>query len=154
MRKTTFNTKLNLFLTLSFIFFLSSINAQAPKELLLKAITETSGDARGVIKDDEGAFRLDYDDVYETDTHAKFLQEKGYHGGGPSWLGIIYGAFHLCDNKMIDSLDSDVSVTGVSFWSDKKEELEIVKRVISVIKSDDAILLEVIEIAKKEDAML
>ena len=68
-------------------------------------------------------------------------------------MGIIYGAFHLCENDLIEKLDSDVSVTGVSFWSSSKEELEMIARVIDVIKSDEKILLEVIEIAKQQKMM-
>ena len=103
--------------------FLSTfiVAGQTYKNLLTKTLTDTSLKKRGIIKPDGADFRLDYDDVYEPDTHAKFLQAKKFHGGGPSWLGIIYGAFSICDNNLIETLDSDVSVTGVSFWSSKKE---------------------------------
>ena len=154
MKKGNFKNKSTIILSILFFLLVFSTNAQAPKELISTAITEASGAKRGVIKDDEGAFRLDYDDVYEEDTQAKFLQEKGYHGGGPSWLGILYGAFSLCENDLVSNLDSDVSVTGLSFWSDKKEDLEKISRVIAVLKSDEKILLEAIEIAKKQELML
>ena len=153
MEKKSFKSKLNLLLCLCFFSIINLINAQS-KDLLTKAIDENSDKTRGVIKEDSGAFRLDYDDVYEEDKHAKFLQGMGFHGGGPSWLGIIYGAFKICENDLVANMDSDVSVTGVSFWSESKDDLEKIRRVISVIKSDEKILLEAIEIAKKEDMML
>lgn len=147
---------IKIFKPLIILFFLFSTYitvAQESKELLTKALTDTSLTKRGKIQPDEADFRIDYDDVYETDTQAKFLQDKGFHGGGPSWVGIIYGAFNLCGNDLIEKLDSDVSVTGVSFWSSSKEELEMIARVIEVIKSDEKILLEVIEIAKQQKMM-
>jgi len=154
MKKSSFSNKLKILLCLCFIFLVSSINAQEAKELLSKAITENSGDTRGIIKEDEGAFRLDFDEVYEEDSQAKFLQEKGFHGGGPSWLGIIYGAFAIVESDLAANLDSDVSVTGVSFWCEDKENLEKIRRVLSVVKSDEKILMAAIEIAKQQDLML
>ncbi len=147
-------SKLKLLLFLCCLSIANFVNGQESKDVLSKAINETSEKVRGVIKPDSGAFRLDYDDVYESDTQAKFLQEKGFHGGGPSWLGIIYGAFTICQDTLIANMDSDVSLTGVSFWSDSKDDLEKIRRVISVIKSDEKILLEAIENAKKDDMML
>ena len=144
--------KLILIFTLLMSTFIST--AQNSKEQLSNALNNTALNKRGVIKPDETDFRLDYDDVYETDTQANFLQEKGFHGGGPSWLGIIYGAFAICENDLISNTDSDVSVTGVSFWSSNKEDLEKISRIIDVIKSDEKILMEAIEIAKQLDVML
>ena len=153
IRKVLKSSSKLLFL-LCFFFLVSYVNAQESKDLLSKAINETSDQTRGVIKEDTGAFRLDYDDVYEKDTHAKFLQGKGFHGGGPSWLGIIYGAFTLCGDELISKTDSDISVTGVSFWSESKDDLEKIRRVIAVLKGNETILMEAIEIAKKDDMML
>lgn len=154
MNRILTNNYLKYILLLCLFFSVNKITAQDSKELINKALTDNTLKSRGVIKPEESHFRLDYDDVYEDDSHAKFLQEKGFHGGGPSWLGIIFGAFTHCGNDLIKNTDSDVSVTGVSFWSDKREDLEIISRVIDVIKSDDKILLEVIEIAKQHDMML
>jgi len=143
------------FLILTLFFTTSIIVGQDTKTLLTNALGNTSMEVkRGVIKPDQTDFRLDYDDIYEEDTQAKFLQAKGYHGGGPSWLGILYGAFSICDNDLINQTDSDVSVTGVSFWSSNKEDLEKISRIIDVIKSDEKILMEAIEIAKQLDVML
>ncbi len=154
------NNILHTFGKLKFLFiitlFLSTSNllAQDSKALLTSAMDDVSLKKRGVIKPDEADFRLDYDDIYEEDTQAKFLQEKGFHGGGPSWLGIIYGAFSLCENDLIDNTDSDVSVSGVSFWSSSKEDLEKISRIIDLLKSNEKILLESIEIAKEKEMML
>jgi len=141
---------------LIFFFFIYNLsNAQDCKSVITNALTNESLKARGIIKkEDDGAFRLDYDDVYEEDAHAKFLQSKGFHGGGPSWLGIIHGAFSMCENSLTANLDSDVSVTGVSYWSENVKDLEKIARVIAAIKSDEKILLQVIEIAKQQDMML
>jgi len=138
------------------VFFTSTFStlAQDSKSLLTDALTNTALKKRGIIKPDETDFRLDYDDVFEEDSHAKFLQGKGFHGGGPSWLGILYGAFHICDSNLIEKLDSDVSVTGVSFWSANKEDLEKISRVVDVLKSNEEILFEAIEIAKQKEMML
>ena len=154
MKKNCFENKLNIFFFLIFILFVSPTNAQESKNLISAVLTETTDKTRGIIKEDEGAYRLDYDDVYEQDTQAKYLQGMGFHGGGPSWLGIIHGAFSICESDLVTNLDSDVSVTGVSFWSEQKEDLEKISRVIALIKSDNKILLEAIEIAKKQELML
>jgi len=154
MKNKFLRNKVFIFFSLCFILVSSSITAQESKESLSKILVETTGETRGSIKEDEGAYRLDYDDVYEPDSHAKFLQEKGFHGGGPSWLGILYGAFIICESSLVENLDSDVSVTGLSFWSEQKEDLEKVSRIIALIKSDEKILLEAIEIAKKQELML
>ena len=154
MNRNLSSNYLKYFLVFFLFFLTNKISAQEPKEVITKSITDTSLKTRGSIKPEDTHFRLDYDDVYEEDTHAKFLQSKGFHGGGPSWLGILFGAFSLCENDLIKNTDSDVSVTGVSFWSDNKEDLEIISRVIEAIKSDEKILLEVIEIAKQHDMML
>jgi len=128
-------------LILTFCFSILKLTAQDSKTQLTNALTNTSLNKRGIIKPDESDFRLDFDDVYEDDSQAKFLQEKGFHGGGPSWLGIIYGAFAICEDNLIDNTDSDVSVTGVSFWSSSKQELEKISRIID-------------EIAKQKEMML
>ena len=90
-----------LFLLLLLLTY-SFSNAQSCNSKIDAAIKNEDAKFRGIIKkEDDGAFRLDYDDVYEEDAHAKFLQAKGFHGGGPSWVGIIHGAFSMCENTCL-----------------------------------------------------
>jgi len=154
MKKKSPINKIKYLLVLFIFFSINQIFSQDAKALLTNALTDSSLKQRCIVKPEESHFRLDYDDIYQKDKQAKFLQDLGFHGGGPSWLGILYGAFTLAGSDLINNIDSDVSVTGVSFWSDKKEDLEMISRFIEVIKSDEKILLEVIEIAKQNDMML
>ncbi len=149
----TVNTLKKIF-TLILIFTLSTSYAQETKEQINNAITDVTLETRGKLSQENAKHRFDYHDVYEKDTQAKFLQGKGFHGGGPSWLGIIYGAFTLCENDLIDKIEMNVEVTGITFWSTDKTDLEKIGRVVKIIKSNEQILLEVIEIAKKYDMML
>lgn len=149
----TINTLKKVF-TLILIFTLSTSYAQETKEQINNAITDVTLETRGKLSLENAKHRFDYHDVYEKDTQAKFLQSKGFHGGGPSWLGIVYGAFALCESDLIDKIEMNVEVTGITFWSTDKSELDKIGRVIKVIKSNEQILLEVIEIAKEHDMML
>ncbi len=128
-----------------------SIFAQADK--LKSAITDTTLKVHGKLQEENGKFRYDYHDVYQSDSLAKDLQASGYHGGGPSWLGIIYGAFQICENNLIEALEMKVEVTGVTFWSPNKEDLEKIGRVVGIIKSNDAVLQLTIDKATELDIM-
>ncbi|AUC15285.1 hypothetical protein BTO06_09100 [Tenacibaculum sp. SZ-18] len=123
----------------SFTLF-SFQNSFSQVEKIQTAISDTSVKFQGKLQQEAGKFRYDYHDVYQENSLAKDLQASGYHGGGPSWLGIIYGAFKLCDNNLIDNVEMKVEVTGVTFWSASKEDLEKIGRVVASIKGDDAIL--------------
>lgn len=143
---------LRLFSVLLFTLFTShNIFAQADK--LKNAITDASVTFQGKLQEENGKFRYDYHDVYQSDSVAKDLQASGYHGGGPSWLGIIYGAFKVCDNNLIDDLEMKVEVTGVTFWSTNKEDLEKIGRIVSTIKSDNTVLQLAIDKATELDIM-
>lgn len=137
------------------IFFLSlSISFSQEIDDKIESVLENHlKPIRGKISEENGVFSLFYFDTYEKDTHAKFLQSKGYHGGGPSWLAIIYTAFNIFDPNIIDSLKFDVEVSGVTFKTSNKEDLLMIARVIALIKSDEAILLEMIERAKALEIM-
>jgi hypothetical protein len=137
MQTQRFFLKLVCVLSLTLFSFQNSFSQV---EKLQTAITDTSVKFQGKLQQESGKFRYDYHDVYQEDSLAKDLQASGYHGGGPSWLGIIYGAFKLCDNNLIDEVEMKVEVTGVTFWSANKEDLEKIGRVVGTIKTDDAIL--------------
>ncbi len=137
MQTQRFFLKLVCVLSLTLFSFQNSFSQV---EKIQTAITDTSVKFQGKLQQEAGKFRYDYHDVYQEDSLAKDLQASGYHGGGPSWLGIIYGAFKLCDNNLIDEVEMKVEVTGVTFWSANKEDLEKIGRVVGTIKADDAIL--------------
>ncbi|MDY0779717.1 hypothetical protein [Tenacibaculum sp. IB213877] len=137
----------------AFLFIQTSFG-QSESETIKNAFTDASIKSRGKLMEESGKFRLEFHDIYESDSQAKYLQGMGYHGGGPSWLGIIFGAFKLAESDLIDQLTMNVEVTGVTFWSANKEELESIQRVISLIKSNDQLLLKSIDKAKEFDMML
>ncbi len=115
-------------------------NTYSQIEKLQTAITDATVPFQGKLQQESGKFRYDYHDVYQKDSLAKDLQASGYHGGGPSWLGIIYAAFKLCENNLIDEIEMKVEVTGVTFWSANKEDLEKIGRIVSTIKGNDTVL--------------
>ncbi len=133
------------------LFSLQSIFSQSEK--LQSAFTDSSIKVHGKLQAEDGKYRYDYHDVYQSDSIAKDLQASGYHGGGPSWLGIIYGAFKICENNLIDDLEMKVVVTGVTFWSSNKEDLEKIGRIVTIVKSDTASLQLAIDKATELDIM-
>ncbi|TYP98768.1 hypothetical protein C7447_10283 [Tenacibaculum adriaticum] len=154
MRTNQFTIKLKYLLIFALFLTFQNIISQNIEDKVVSALSDTTIEIRGKLQMENEKFRFDYHDLYQKDSQAKFLQEKGYHGGGPSWLGIIYGAFKMCDSDLIDNIEMKVEVTGITFWSAKKEELDKIGRVVSVLKSDETILLEAIEYAKEYDMML
>lgn len=107
----------------------------------------------GMLQQQNGKFRYDYHDVYEKDSLAKDLQASGYHGGGPSWLGIIYGAFKVGGSNLIDDLEMNVEVSGITFWSPNRDDLEKIGRIVSLVKSNDKALQLAIDKATELDIM-
>ena len=101
----------------------------------------------------ETEFRLDYYDSSEKDSHYQFLESKGYQGGGPSWVGIIYGAIKMSDSKLLDDIRFDDEADGVAIWSSDKVKLEKIGRLISVVKTDKKILMQAISIAEQDGQM-
>jgi hypothetical protein len=125
-------------------------NSQEKKEpKLLEALTNVSITPRGLIHKIDNEYRLDYYDTYEKDSHMRFLKEKGYQGGGPSWLGIIYGAIKLSDETILSQIKFDDESDGIAIWSKNKNTLEKVSRLISVVKSNKNLLLKSITVAEK-----
>jgi hypothetical protein len=135
--------------TLSLIILLGCNSQEKKEPKLLDALTNVSITSRGLIHKIDNEYRLDYFDVYEKDSHMIFLLEKGYQAGGPSWLGIIYGAIKLSDNKILSQIRFDDEAEGITIWSKNKKSLEKISRLISVIKSNDKLLLKCISIASK-----
>lgn len=139
-----------------FLFLLLNANIVSSQEVddkIESVLEDHLKPVRGKITEENGVFSLFYFDAFEKDTHAKYLQEKGYHGGGPSWLAIIYTAFNIFEPNIIDGLKFDVDVSGVTFKTTNKEDLHMISRVIALIKSDEVILNEMISRAKALDIM-
>lgn len=68
---------------------------------------------------------------------------------GPSWVGIIYGAIKMSDKTLLERVRFDDEAEGLAIWSLDKSNLEKIGRLISVMKSDETILIQAIEVAKK-----
>ena len=137
------------------LFLLISCNSQTSKnEKLTFALTDYKSEIRGkVIEINSKEYRFDYYDVYENDSHSDFLVSKGYQGGGPSWLGIIYGAIKMSDPKILNIIRFDEEAEGIAIWSSDKNSLEKTGRLITVLKNDDSILLESIKVAERNGKM-
>lgn len=142
-------TNILRFLCTLIVLFLATQNIFAQSEKVKNAISDTSLQVQGKIQQENGKFRYDYHDIYQEDSLAKDLQASGYHGGGPSWLGIIYGAFQIAEDNLIDNLEMKVEVTGISFWSSSKDDLDKIGRIVNLIKSDDTVLQAAIDKASE-----
>ncbi|TMM28833.1 hypothetical protein FDT66_13080 [Polaribacter aestuariivivens] len=130
-----------------FVFSCTSQEEKSPE--LVKALIDNNIIPRGQIHKIENEYRLDYYDVYEKDSHMEFLKNKGYQSGGASWSGIIYGAIKLSDDKILTQIRFDDEAEGIAIWSKNRKCLEKVSRLISVVKSDNKLLLKCISIANK-----
>lgn len=137
------------------IFIITSCSGQTEKnQKLINSLTNKKIAIRGnLIKVNETEFRLDYYDTSEKDSHYKFLESKGYQGGGPSWVGIIYGAIKMSDSELLDEIRFDEEAEGLAIWASDKSKLEKIGRLISIVKSDNSILVQAISIAERDGQM-
>lgn len=133
----------------------SSCTAQTAKnEKLVEALNNSELVIRGtLIRVGQTDYRLDYYDYHEQDSHAEFLNAKGYGGGGPSWLGIVYGAIKLADPTILDNIRFDDESDGLAIWSTDKESLIKIGRLISMVKTDERLLLQAIQVAEQNGQM-
>jgi hypothetical protein len=116
---------------------------------LIDALTDESITIRGnLIEIDQQTYRLDYYDGDEPDSHYEQLASKGYQGGGPTWLGITYGAIKLSDPNLLDDIRFDDEADGLAIWSSNKSTLEQIGRLLSTIKSDERLLNDCIKVAE------
>jgi hypothetical protein len=121
---------------------------------LVNALNNSDLKIRGnLIEVSTGEYRLDYYDVSEQDSYYDFLSANGYQGGGPSWLGIIYGAAQLSDPQLLTKIRFDDEAEGLAIWSSDKETLLKIGRLISIVKSDEAILKQAIQVAEQSGQM-
>ena len=139
------------------LLLLLMISCSAPmekNEQLVNFLNNSELKIRGnLIEVGTDEYRLDYYDIGEPDSHYSFLSAKGYQGGGPTWLGIVYGAAHLSDPQLLTNIRFDDEAEGLAIWSSDKETLLRIGRLISVIKSDEAILKQAIQVAEQDGEM-
>lgn len=123
-------------------------------EQLLAAIQNPSIEMRGdLVKMTEDDFRFDYYDVSERDSHFRYLDKKGFQGGGYSWEGIVYGAIMLSEPDILNSINFDPEGDGLAIFSKSQSSLEKIGRLIATLKSDNQILEECIAVAKRKRKM-
>ena len=133
-----------------FVFILGCNGQTKKNEKLIDALKDDNIEIRGnLVELGINDYRLDYYDVYEKDSHYKFLEAKGYQGGGPSWYGIIYGAIKMSEPTILKKIRFDDEAEGLAIWSSDKKTLIKIGKLISVVKSDKNILLEAIKVAEK-----
>ncbi len=137
-----------------FVFILGCSYDPPSNEKLVKALNDTSIVMRGKIIDDpQSEYRYDYYDGYEKDSYVIKLSKQGYQGGGPTWAGIVYGAILLSDKKLLSVIRFDEEAEGLAIWSKDKESLMKIGRLIAKVKTDDKLLADCIETAKKNGRM-
>jgi hypothetical protein len=152
--KQFFGTLLRPFMRTIIIVLLSILTVACvnPKknEKLIAALNDTTINIRGsVIEVPNSDFRYDYYDVHEKDSHFKQLTDRGYQGGGPSWKGIVYGALKMSDPNILTKIRFDEEAEGLAIWCSDKETLEKIGRLVEVVKSDEKVLDECINVAEK-----
>ena len=131
------------------LILISCIQKFDPEPKLVEALKNESISIRGNLIDmNERVYRLDYYDIYEPDSHYELIVAKGYHGGGPTWLGIIYGAITLSNLELLDQIRFDDEAEGLTIWSQNKSALEQIGRLISVVKSNEKLMDDCINVAK------
>lgn len=145
---------MKLFILFLFLLIVSCNGQTAKNDALVDALTNSEIEIRGnLIELSQAEFRLDYYDIHEKDSHYKFLNSKGYQGGGPSWLGIIYGAIQMSDPTILTKIRFDDEAEGLAIWSSDKESLRKIGRLISMVKSNEQILIQAIKVAEQNGEM-
>lgn len=121
---------------------------------LINALSDTTVMIRGnLIELAASDYRFDYYDLDEPDSHGEYLTQLGYHGGGPSWKGIVFGAIKLSDPSLLNKIRFDEEADGLAIWSVDKASLEKIGRLINVVKTDSLIMQDCITRAKKSFKM-
>ncbi|PSR55277.1 hypothetical protein AHMF7605_18095 [Adhaeribacter arboris] len=147
---------MKLLYTLLFLFIVScsSGNQTSKNDKLVQALNNPDLTIRGnLVEIGPNEYRVDYYDIHEKDSHFAFLNKKGYQGGGPSWLGIIYGAIQMSDPTIAAKIRFDDEAEGLAIWSSDRESLNKVGRLISMVKSDESIILKAIQVAEQAGEM-
>lgn len=109
---------------------------------------------RGVINHIRGGtWCWDYYDVQEPDSSLAFLQKRGFHGGGPSWRGIVHGLVALQTPRTLAFLDFDDEAEGLRVCSRDRTSLERVGQLVFRAKQDEAFLLKAVARAQEDGEM-
>jgi hypothetical protein len=121
---------------------------------LIAASNDTTLAIRGDLHEIQpGLYRLDYYDVYQPDSHYEMLDTKGYQGGGPSWMGIIDAAIQMSDPTLMAAIRFDDEAEGLAIWSQDRETLVRIGRLIAALKQDERFLLKAVEVAERNGNM-
>lgn len=151
------NLKINGILLTYISFLLLTIGCSyqpGRNEKLYEALTDTSIVMRGyIVEITDSKFRYDYYDVLEKDSFMKKLIKRGFQGGGDSWAGIVYGAIRMSDGDLLSKIRFDPESDGLAIWSNDKESLKKVGRLVAIVKTNENILEECIITAKKNGQM-
>jgi hypothetical protein len=127
-----------------------------PPQATVANSNPVSAPIRGKIIDAGGSlgrFRYDYYDGYEPDSDVGYLQSLGYQGGGPSWAGIVFGLLKLRTPATIGRVQFDEEGEGLAVWSDDREALETIGRLVAEAKTHRDLLRAAIDLAKQERRM-
>ncbi|MEQ8474003.1 MAG: Imm51 family immunity protein [Marinoscillum sp.] len=135
--------------TLLIPFLLIACQQFEPEPKLVNALTDETITIRGnIVEIDDRTHRLDYYDVHEPDSHYEQLSSRGFHGGGPTWFGITYGAIKLSNPELLDNIRFDDEAEGLAVWSSNRSTLEQIGRLISTVKSDEQLMNNCINVAE------
>jgi hypothetical protein len=114
------------------------------------AVASAAERTRGQIVAVEGRFAYDYYDVSEPDSHAEFLQAKGFQGGGATWAGIVFGLLKLRQPELLAEIQLDDEAEGLRVWSASRTALETIASLVTEAKANETLLLQAIEAAQQQ----
>jgi len=133
--------------------FISCGGQTKKNEKLTAALNDTKLELRGKVIDFTPEYRYDYYDFNEKDSDYKYFESKGFQGGGPTWAAIVYGAIQLSDPKILDQIRFDEEADGLAIWSEDKNVLVKIGRLVAAVKKDKKLLEESIAVATKDGRM-
>lgn len=74
-----------------------------------------------------------------------FMQEKGYNGGGPSFIDIIINLIQIHDKEMLTEVDFDDASDGATVFANRRKPLEKVAILMGKALEDRDFLLQAID---------
>src|SRR3954471_18663928 len=98
-------------------------------------------------------FRYEYYDVSEPDSHAAFLQSRGFQGGGETWGSIVYGLLKLRSTLVLRKVELDPEGDGLAVWSASRFALEAVADLVDDAKQDSTLILQALEAAAEDQVV-
>jgi len=94
-----------------------------------------------------------YFDTSAPDSSLQMLQELGFHGGGPSWAGIVHGLVSLRAPKTASKIELDPEGEGLVVRSTNRAALLTVARLVAECKQNKTLLVQAIERATSDGEM-